>query len=130
MQLNRQEKEKLAKSVKFIIDNVDYVELLALLAEEAAELSQAALKMRRVAMHDAKPDVNVYPTFKSFNTCLCNLFEEIDDVQTCELLLISYKTDTLEEIMKKIDLFHFDDDAIRKINEMPQRIKKYQAAAW
>ena len=55
-------------------------ELLAMLAEEAAELSHAALKLRR-----AIDQTN--PTPKSIEECEANLSEEVADVGLCYLLL-------------------------------------------
>lgn len=59
-----------------ISDLLDYKELLCQLAEEAAELSQAALKLRRAL--DGKN-----PTPKSISECEAALDEEIADVELC-----------------------------------------------
>ena len=63
---------------------IDYVacklqigERLAQLAEEAAELTQAALKYRRIITPDASP------TSKTEKDALDNLIEEIEDVKMC-----------------------------------------------
>ena len=61
-------------------------ELLAQLAEEAAELAKAALKMRRV-MDGANP------TPVTFQKAHNNLLEEISDVETCVAALL-YNTPT------------------------------------
>lgn len=55
---------------------LDKTELLAQLAEESAELSQAALKLRRAI--DGKN-----PTPKSIPDCMADLNEEIADVWLC-----------------------------------------------
>ena len=55
---------------------LDKTELLAQLAEESAELSQAALKLRRAIM-------GINPTPKSVAQCEGALDEEIADVQLC-----------------------------------------------
>ena len=67
-----------------ISDLLDDKELLCQLAEEAAELSQAALKLRRAI--DGKN-----PTPKTFRECKSELNEEIADVRLCleELTLFS-----------------------------------------
>lgn len=51
-------------------------EILAQLAEEASELAQAALKLRRVLDRSN-------PTPKSFFECMKNIEEEIADVHGC-----------------------------------------------
>lgn len=55
---------------------LDKTELLAQLAEESAELSQAALKLRRAIM-------GINPTPKSIAQCEGELDEEIADVRLC-----------------------------------------------
>lgn len=59
-----------------ISDLLNDKELLCQLAEEAAELSQAALKLRRAI--DGKN-----PTPKTFGECKLELDEEIADVELC-----------------------------------------------
>lgn len=61
-------------------------EILAQLAEEAAELSQAALKYRR-----ALDGTN--PTPKSVSECLDNLNEEFADVVFCTELIDELRND-------------------------------------
>lgn len=61
-------------------------EILAQLAEEAAELSQAALKCRR-----ALDGTN--PTPKSVSECLDNLNEELADVTLCTELIDELRND-------------------------------------
>ena len=65
-------------------------ELLAQLAEEAAELAQAALKMRRV-MDGSNP------TPVTFERAHNNLLEEICDVETCVAALL-YNTPTAVKV--------------------------------
>jgi NTP pyrophosphatase (non-canonical NTP hydrolase) len=60
--------------IEFIRDNLSEEELLAQLAEEAAELGHAALKMRRVM--DGRN-----PTPVRLSEAYANLQEEIADVQ-------------------------------------------------
>lgn len=55
---------------------LDKTELLAQLAEESAELSQAVLKLRRAIM-------GINPTPKSIAQCEVSLDEEIADVELC-----------------------------------------------
>lgn len=66
--------------IDFIRDQVPRVEVLAQLAEEAAELGHAALKLRRVI-----EDRN--PTPVSLHQALENLAEEIADVMLCARVL-------------------------------------------
>ena len=59
-----------------ITEMLDKSELLAQLAEESAELSQAALKLRRAIM-------GINPTPKTIANCEVSLDEEIADVELC-----------------------------------------------
>lgn len=68
------------EKMRYIHENLSQRALLEQLAEEAAELSQAALKLIR-AQEDSEN-----PTPKSRLACLCNLDEEIMDV------LVTYAT--------------------------------------
>lgn len=65
-----------------ITDYLPETEILAQLAEEASELAQAALKLRR-----ALDGTN--PTPKSVDVCKENLLEEIADVRLCTRLLMT-----------------------------------------
>lgn len=81
-----------------ILRHMDYRGRLELLAEEASELSQAALKMVRVL----EPD-GIYPVNKDkYNTTICtnNMVEEVTDVFICLQLLDFYADDLLAK--KKI----------------------------
>lgn len=59
-----------------IIDAMSQAELLAMLAEEAAELAQAALKLRRV-LDGSNPTTMTYQEAKE------DLIEEAADVELC-----------------------------------------------
>lgn len=59
-----------------ILEMIGTAALLEQLAEESAELAQAALKMARKIR-------NEYPTPKSRADCVANLQEEIADVELC-----------------------------------------------
>lgn len=74
--------------IEFIRDHLSDEELLAQLAEEAAELSHAALKLRRV--YDGKN-----PTPIGRNEVQAKLFEEIADVFNC-LRVLGYSIDPKE----------------------------------
>lgn len=63
-------------NIEIIRDKIPGVELLAQLAEEAAELSQAALKLRR-AIDGTSPT-----PLSQFDATL-NLLEEVADVMLC-----------------------------------------------
>ena len=65
-------------------------ELLAQLAEEAAELAQAAIKMRRVMDGEN-------PTPVTFQEAHNNILEEICDVETCVAALL-YNTPTAVKV--------------------------------
>ena len=85
------------EKLKYIADSLGTREMLCQLAEEAAELSQAALKLRRAI--DGKN-----PTPKSKDVCWLNLKEEIADVEIC-LFLISYIVDDIKEYSNTVAKF-------------------------
>lgn len=62
--------------IDVIVDNLDEDELLCQFAEEASELAQAALKLRR-----ARNQKN--PTPKTAKECYDQLLEEMCDVRVC-----------------------------------------------
>lgn len=66
-------------------------ELLAMLAEEAAELAQAALKYRR-----ALDGTN--PTPKTAEECAAALVEEMADVDLCFMVFDDFNSETADTI--------------------------------
>lgn len=77
---------------KRVYDYLTTVEILDQMAEEASELAQAALKLRR-----AKDKTN--PTPRTEGECLDNLVEELADVLLCAIVFCqseSLDTDELE----------------------------------
>jgi NTP pyrophosphatase (non-canonical NTP hydrolase) len=72
--------------IEYIREQLPHEELLCQLAEEAAELSQAALKLRRV--YDGSN-----PTPVSLIDALESVHEEIADVRLC-LRVLGYELDT------------------------------------
>ena len=83
--------------LEFIRENVAPDEILATLAEEAVELSHAALKLRRT-LSDANP------TNISYDDALANLKEEIADVRLLLMVLDFdwYDRDTFSTIEAKL----------------------------
>ena len=74
-----------------LIYNLPKAEILAQLAEEASELAQAALKLRRAIDKEN-------PTPKSQVEATDDLIEEIADVRLClEILFYGSKFDTLDD---------------------------------
>ena len=74
---------------------LSHTELLAQLAEEAAELSQAALKVRRVI--DGQN-----PTPVTYDSAYANLVEEYSDVVCClQELQIDYSPEIIDEKKKR-----------------------------
>lgn len=71
-------------NISEIRDNTPVPEQLTMLAEECAELAQAALKMRRTIDHNASPT----STTKAEATAA--MLEEVSDVLTCLLVLGDY----------------------------------------
>lgn len=90
------------KNLRTICKHLDASEMLAQLAEEAAELAKAALKLRRATM-----GVNPTPTTPS--KAQSDLLEEIADVQNC-IAAVSYE-------------LQLDGDAILQI-------EKYKRQRW
>ena len=85
-----------------IVEELGVCELLCGLAEEASELSQAALKLRRAID-------NKNPTPKTCSECCYNINEEIAD---CELIL---------------ELLGFREPDILQVQD---KIKKQKKARW
>ena len=69
-------------------------ELWAQLAEEAAELAQAALKIRRVLD-------GTNPTPKDIGQAHANVIEEISDVETC-LIMLGYASEGAEHAKRLV----------------------------
>lgn len=78
--------EELYHLIGEIEERVDTDNQLTQLAEEAAELSQAALKYRR-ALQTARWDEYISPTPKTSREAMDNLLEEIADVALCVMVL-------------------------------------------
>lgn len=95
------------KDTNAVRNRLDQNELLTQLAEEAAELSQAALKLRRANM-------NINPTTKSVEEAYNNLLEEMADVRVCVKAL------HLDNI--GIDMM-LDDIAGKKMARWAERLK-------
>ena len=77
--MNKKNKEK----IKTISEVIGIEEILCSLSEEATELAQSALKLRRACTQNN-------PTPLSVKECLNNLIEEIADVEVCiDTLLLS-----------------------------------------
>lgn len=77
-------------------------EILTALAEEAAELSQAALKLRRALTH-----TNVTPV--SIQDCEASLIEEIQDVNNC-IRALGYESVGINEDKIKRWITRLEDD--------------------
>lgn len=81
----------------FIAENVPKSELLILLGEEASELAQAALKLRRASF---KPKGNETPV--SENDAYNGLLEEMADVELLITLLVPDEDyNTINTIMRE-----------------------------
>lgn len=78
--VNHNHGAELMNNLRYITENVSRSEILAQLAEEASELSQAALKMRRA--EDGKN-----PTPMSTNDGRLALLQEWADVNLCAMAL-------------------------------------------
>lgn len=91
-----------------IVDKIGEPEVLAQLAEEAAELAQAALKLRRAI-------TGVNPTPLSEEDCRHHVTEEIADVELCLALL---NLSTKEERAAQSSIIN------RKLNRWMRRLEK------
>ena len=89
---------------KYIKTQLTEEELLTQLAEEAAELSQAALKMRRSM-------TNCNPTPKPREECALELAKEVGDVWVCLDLLDNILRPVME---KEIDMDIFMETRITR----------------
>lgn len=77
--------DELYKLIWEIEERIDTDNQLTQLAEEAAELSQAALKYRR-AIQTARWEENISPTPKTLNEAYDSLVEECSDVMLAVLV--------------------------------------------
>ena len=83
------------ENIQFIQERLPIAERLCALAEEATELAQAALKLRRV--YDTTS-----PTIVPYEEALNNLFEEIADVRVC-IRCLGLDSDHHVELYREIE---------------------------
>lgn len=95
-------------SKKKISDYLTTPEILAQLGEEAAELAQAALKLRR-----ALDGTN--PTPKSVNECMEALEEEYADVIVCVSAIDEIDPDVFKHIVHIVEIKH--DRWLKRLKE-------------
>lgn len=82
------------EKLQYIVDCLPTEELLAQLAEEASELAQAALKLRRV-------EDGTNPARISKEDAIKNLLEEIADVKL-SIHLLGFDSEKAEEVCRDI----------------------------
>ena len=82
------------EKLQYIVDCLPTEELLAQLAEEASELAQAALKLRRV-------EDGINPARISKEDAIKNLLEEIADVNL-SIHLLGFDNKKFEEVCQEI----------------------------
>lgn len=99
--------------LKYIAEKLGTEEILCQLAEEAAELSQAALKLRRCIS-------GKNPTPKTCQECCNNLIEETSDFELCLDLFL--RTCSTEEIL--MFMSEKDKTRIKKTNRWYERLKE------
>jgi len=90
------------EEIEIIKNKIDIEEILAQLAEESAELAQAALKLRRV--HSQKN-----PTPVTADEAVDHLLEEVSDVMSCLILC---------DVIKELPPSAFD---IQSIHDMKMK---------
>ena len=115
--------------IEYIASRLSNEELLCQLAEEAAELAQAALKLRRVI-------TGTNPTPMNYRDACDNLIEEIADVRAAERVVICAGTEdtstahlAIESKMeyktyrwaKRLRKKEYSDDKDRKHNRVQTR---------
>lgn len=83
-------------------------EILAQLAEEASEVAQAALKLRRAM-------TGINPTPKSLKDCVASLHSELGDLRNC-LTVLGYTEMTVQ---RKIDA-----GRVEKLDRWAQRLER------
>lgn len=82
---------------KKVSDILPKTEILAQLAEEASELAQAALKLRRALDGTS-------PTPVGANEATANLFEELADIQVCiNAFFEQYDDEYLDDVIATIN---------------------------
>lgn len=99
-----------------ITDYLSETEILAQLAEEATELAQAALKLRR-----AIDGTN--PTPKSVDECMESFFEEMADVDVCMEALSAF-----DDMDTKDNSDFYDIKRIEKKERWLKRLKEKEGA--
>lgn len=97
--------------LEYIAENLSDEDILCQIAEEAAELAQAALKLRRVI-------TGTNPTPVSEEEAMVNFIEEYGDVMAA-LEVFSNKTEDDEYIGEILS-----DNIIAKLNRWADRIKE------
>lgn len=97
--------EKTELKIK-IEEHLGMNEILCQLAEEASELAQAALKLRRA--YDGKN-----PTPKTVEECINALLEESADVDLC-LIMICQLLPTKNEFVWIIDQDRIEDEKVKR----------------
>ena len=98
-------------NLEYIAANLSDEDILCQIAEEAAELAKAALKLRRAI-------TGTNPTPMSEEEAMVNFIEEYGDVMAA-LEVFSNKTEDDEYIGKILS-----DNVIAKLNRWAQRIKE------
>ena len=101
------------EKLKYIADSLGTREILCQLAEEASELSQAALKLRRAI------DGN-NPTPKTRSECIDNLIEEHTDIELC--LMVLFINNSISELQDFSD--EYNSTLEKKLNRWLERLKE------
>lgn len=104
---SREDFDNMLIQMRYIRKHISDRGQLELLAEEAAELSQAALKMCRLLGDDVSDTYPVNPDKYNVDICNENLIEEVVDVLIC-----------MDIIYKRLDVSQYYD----KVNQMFKRI--------
>lgn len=102
--------------LQYIADTLGAEELLCQLAEEAAALSQAALKLRRAI--DGKN-----PTPKTCSECIDNLLEEHADIELC--LMVLFISNSISEMQDFSD--EYNSSLEKKLNRWLKRLKEKES---
>ena len=106
----------MTKQYEFIAEHVPGEAVLCQIAEEAAELAQAAMKLLRA-------ETGINPTPVSTATALYNILEEFADVHVAEnVFMANFDTDMKRNYQSRIDAI-IDE----KTERWAQRIKESES---
>ena len=91
---------EMAREINYIRERIGEGEVLAQLAEECAELTQAALKYRRVLTGNN-------PTPKKAEQAVSDLIEEMADTELCVAMLCSHADEQQKKMIERANILRW-----------------------